>query len=99
MSTDKREWHWIAVNGSSVAACFAPSVSVSLSPRPEILIGLPTREEQLETQAFLLNAPREDALARLQELAALKNTGVAELWIITNPEPQTDGDTYWELGD
>jgi hypothetical protein len=55
-----QEWWWLAINGSSCAACFMATPAMTVSPTPELLVGFSTRDEQLRTQKFLLTAPIDD---------------------------------------
>lgn len=92
----KQKWYWLAVNGSSCAAWEIPCERVGISPKPELVIGVSTRREQLEIQHICLNEPMEKVHRKFQEIAALASVYQAVFFRVLDPEPQTHGPTIWE---
>jgi hypothetical protein len=96
-----QEYWWLAVNGSSVAACFLPAPrTIRARPTPEHLIGFPTREEQQAAQRFLRQAPPDEA-ARFMTEQLLPRVRSGELAYIRpeNPQPPLKGPTAWEVAE
>ena len=59
-NTKKECYYWLAVNGPSVAISTLPfSKEVSVSPRPELLIGFTDLSEAKKIQQFFLTAKIE----------------------------------------
>jgi hypothetical protein len=99
-SEPQPEYWWLAVNRSSVTACFLPMPrTVRVSPTPQQLIGFPTQEEQLAVRKFLLSAPMGE-VARFMKEKLLPRVQSGEVAYIRpeNPEPPTKGQTAWLLG-
>jgi hypothetical protein len=92
-------WWWIAINGPSCAASSVPlPISVVVSPIPEHLLGFRTREEQMTTLRFLLNA----RLADVETFMTVKiPTKIRSREIVYrrphNPESFTHGPTRWTV--
>ncbi len=93
----QERYFWLAINGASVAASSVPfSKSVTVTPTPCTLLGFATREEQLERQAFLLNAPiNEVNRYMLEEVPQLVRGGDVVCVSPESPQPPTRGRTLW----
>ena len=95
---ESTEWWWIAINGASCAACSAPAPeSVVVAPVPEQLIGFKTRDEQLESQRFLLTAPISDVAKYMEALPARIRRKEVYYMRPNNPQPPTEGPTIWGI--
>lgn len=90
-----KKWFWIAINGSSCAACNFPTARVYVTPTPEMIFGFTTQEEQLRAQDTLLNAPIDEVKKFAAGLMGMAAAGVVKFQRFPNPEPQTDGPTIW----
>jgi hypothetical protein len=89
-------YYWIAINGASVAASqVALPETLTVIPRPNYLVGFPTREEQLEAQEFALTAPIPDVYQRTVEWAYRADV---KYIVLKNPDPPTHGQTAWIVG-
>lgn len=89
---------WIAINGSSCAACPWPANEVHTIPRAWNLIGFPTREEQLTAQKLLLTASQSRMRQYLERLLPRIESGEIGLVVNDDPDPSTRGSTRWLMG-
>ena len=95
MKSTKR--YWLAVNGASVAVTCVPGPIPTVTPTPTQLFGLPTREEQLAMQEFLLTQPIPAVTAKLESLRPWVMSGEIIVVSPANPEPPTQGVTAWQF--
>lgn len=97
LSGDK--WWWLAVNGASCAACFLQvrAEELEVTPVPEQLIGLPTRQKQLEIQHFLLTSSIDEVSRYMAALPVKIKSGEVAYVRPHNPEPPTRGPTIWSF--
>lgn len=92
----KKRWWFLAVNGASCAACSFPvSEGVKVSPRPEILIGFTTQEQQLSRQKELLECPADDLGVVFGNITIDRMQGLAIVKTFDDAEPPTSGPTVW----
>lgn len=99
LNSDLECRYWLAVNGASVAACSMPLPAYpTVSPTPQVLIGFPTREEQLKCQRFLLTG-RQDKVRRFVTCTLPKLAGEGKVIVkrLRYPEPPTYGPTLWGI--
>jgi hypothetical protein len=92
-----RQLYWLAINGPSVAASAVPFTVEQMrkgiiTPRPQQLIGLPGRLEQLDLQRFLITAPVSEIEERFRQWRKREDIAVVTL---ENPDPPTGSDTLW----
>lgn len=100
METKKHptDWYWIAINGASAAVCPFPCPDVEARPTPQMLLGLKTRDKQLDLQKFLLTASNTDIDAFFYgEFAKLVESGEIKEVIPDSAEPPTHEETMWTL--
>lgn len=91
---DEQPLYWIAINGSSCAAApFPLREPFKVAPTPEILVGFTIAEEAEENQSVMLQAPIAEVQERMRSWNSRTDVKVVRL---TNPEPQTDGQTMWQ---
>jgi hypothetical protein len=94
-------FYWLAINGASCSASGGITPlpdTLEVSPRPQILIGYTTREEQLERQQFFLHAPIEKVRKYTDALSAKARRKEIRLIYPKNPQKPTTGGTQWGLG-
>jgi hypothetical protein len=94
MSTADKKYFWIALNGSSCAASpTALSARVQVVPRPQNLIGFPTRHEQLAAQKICIESPIPEVRRFMKGLLTHPDLLIK---VYDNPEPVFPGmQTAW----
>lgn len=86
--------YWLAINGASAAVSPIPFEKVAVRPKPQMLIGYVTRDEQLDAQRLLLNAPMDEVNAYMAKLKTLAEDGVVTVETFSKPKPPTST-TQW----
>ncbi len=92
----KEGWWFLALNGSSCAACdFIATEDIIVHPKPEILVGFLSKERQLEIQKRLLTCAKDEIADIFRDISIDHATGQAIVKRYHDSEPQTDGPTMW----
>ena len=102
-SDDPAQFHWLVVNGPSVAACPFPlpySLVAGLEgaiclPRPHWLIGFGTAAEALAVQRFLLEAEIADIVRAQREWAGRADVAIVQRDSPDPPSPWTLWTVDW----
>jgi len=94
MTTAQKVYWWVAINGPTVpASLLVATPKPRVIPTPEVLIGLPTREEAAATQAFLLSAPIPECEKKLTALQARSDVAYFKYRNPGRPDPSLP--TMW----
>jgi hypothetical protein len=84
------KYWWIAVNGCSATPCpYSQALAeddFTVSPTPEVLIGLTTEAEQLSVAKFLLKGRLDKVRMYMQNLPNKAKAGKLKLIEFKNPE-------------
>ena len=87
---------WLALNGSSCAPSPYPlPATLRVVPKPELLLGFHTREEQTEICQFILTATINKVHKRIRRI--LKDKRVLSIVSEGPPQPPS-GETHWLVG-
>lgn len=90
----KTTYYWLAINGSSCAmSSFPLPKTVTVTPRPRMIVGFPSYEEAESAQRSLLTAP----IAKVRKLMdGWKSRRDLVMKVFKNPESHTRGVTLWQ---